>query len=96
MKAFGVSVVVKPIYVTKTEGGLDIPESEYKNPQKVHKAEVISVGDGTYLNNKLEMNVNEGDIVFYRGSVGITFTHDDQEMKILQVTDILAKEVEND
>jgi co-chaperonin GroES (HSP10) len=96
MKAFGVSVLVKPVYKTKTDGGLEIPESEYKNPANVHKGTVISVGDGNYLNNKLEMKLEEGDTVFYRGSVGIPYRFEEDEFKILQITDVLAKEVTNE
>lgn len=94
MEAFGANLIIKPIYKTKTDGGLDIPESEYRDPQKVHVGEVVSVGDGKYLNNKVEMNVAVGDKVFYRGSSGVMFKYEDAEHKILQITDVLAKEYE--
>lgn len=93
MKAFGVNVLVKPINREKTEGGIIIPDIGQDGADVLQKAEVLSVGDGTYLGGKVEMKVKEGDTVYYRGLKGIKVTSEEKDTrKIINIADVILYE----
>jgi co-chaperonin GroES (HSP10) len=91
MKAFGTNLIVKPIYYNKTKGGIEIPMSDYDRPNAIIEAEIISVGDGHNMQNKVDMRVKEGEKIFYKASSGFTFKKEEEEFRVLSITDILAK-----
>ena len=91
MKAFGTNLIVKPLYYNKTKGGIELPMSEFERPNALIEAEVVSVGDGLHLGNKVNMKLKEGEKIYYKASSGFKFTKEDEEFRVLSITEVLAK-----
>lgn len=89
LKPLADRVVVKPIeQETKTKSGLYIPDTA---KEKSHQGEVIAVGPGKMIDEKLvEMTVKVGDVVLYKEYGGEDFKLDDVEVVILKEDDILG------
>lgn len=73
----------------KTASGLYLPEGAKEKPQE---ASVIAVGDGKLLDNgqRAEFQVKKGDTVLLSKWGGTEVTLDDEELLILEESDILA------
>lgn len=77
MQALGDRVIVKPIKEEKTSGGIILT-----TPVETADAVVVSVGEKTPI-------VKEGDTIRYIPNSGVNFTKDDEDYKLLRITDIL-------
>ena len=75
--------------MTKTAGGIYIPDAAKEKPQK---AKVISVGPGRYDGDDLiPIGIDEGDIVIFSKYGGTEVKVDGEDLLILRASDILAK-----
>ena len=72
-----------------TKGGIVLPEAAKEKPQR---GKVIAVGKGRMLENGecSEFQVKVGDAVLFSSYGGTEIKIDDQEMLIMEETDILA------
>lgn len=85
IQPLGSRVVVKPSTgEEKTEGGIIIPDSAKEKPQQ---GDVIAVGKGT---KDEEMEVKVGDKVLYGKYAGTEVSIDDEDVLIMNQSDILA------
>ena len=92
MKALGTYLLVKPVHREKTEGGIIMPEISRDTPDETQRGEVVSVGSGTYVGGKVDMEYEVGDIIYYRGGKGVKIKIDEVLHKYISITDILGKE----
>jgi chaperonin GroES len=86
-------VVVEPIEAEeRTAGGIVLPDSAKERPQR---GTVIAVGPGRLLENgkRGELSVQVGDQVIYGKYGGTDIKVDNDDVKILRESDILAKVV---
>ena len=85
-------IVVKPVeQESKTAGGIYLPDNAKEKPQQ---AEVVAVGLGEFIEatgKTVAPPLSVGDRVFYGRYAGTEVTVADQEFKILEVKDVLAK-----
>lgn len=88
----GDNVIVKPIEAeTVTASGIVIPDTASK--EKPKKGEVVAVGPGKMTNGKREpMDVNAGDVVYFREYAPTEFKVEGQELYVLAVDSLLAIE----
>lgn len=82
-------VVVRPQAAEeKTSGGLIIPDTAKEKPQK---GIVVAVGPGKVENGtKIDMTVNDGDVVLYGKYAGTEVTIDGEDVLIMRESDILG------
>src|ERR1700716_736022 len=84
-------VVIQQIEAeTKTSGGIVLPDTAKEKPQR---GRVLSVGPGKMLDSgeRAPIGVVEGDEVLFGKYSGTDIKVDNEEVKILRETDILAK-----
>jgi chaperonin GroES len=74
----------------KTSGGIVLPDTAKEKPQR---GRVLAVGPGRLLDSgvRAEIGVKEGDEVLFGKYSGTEIKVDNEEIKILRETDILAK-----
>lgn len=85
----GDKLVVKPLERHEvTKSGIYIPETAKEKPQE---GEVLAVGSGKYIDGKLmPLDVKVGDKVLFSKYGGDEIKIDDQELKIISESDVLA------
>ena len=84
-------VVVQPIEAEETTaGGIVLPDAAREKPQR---GTVVAIGPGRLLDSgsRAELLVTVGDEVIYGKFGGADMEINDQEVKVLRETDILAK-----
>ncbi len=84
-------IVVKPLEAEETTaGGIVLPDNAKEKPQR---GKVLAVGPGKLLDsgNRGELSVAVGDEVIFGKYGGSEVEVDDQELKILRESDVLAK-----
>jgi len=84
-------IVVRPVEEeTKTAGGIYLPDTAKEKPQR---GEVIAVGPGKLLDNgdRAPMPLKKGDKVIYGKYAGTEVRVAGEEIKILELRDVLAK-----
>jgi len=76
---------------TKTQGGIILPDTARKKPQR---GRVVAVGEGVRLDNAkvVPLEVKVGDRVVFSKYGGTEVKDADQEYLILNADDIYAKE----
>jgi chaperonin GroES len=89
LRPLGDKIVVKPLERQEmTKSGIYIPETVKEKPQE---GEVLAVGLGKYIDGKLvPLDVKVGDKVLFSKYGGDEIKIDDQELKIISESDILA------
>jgi len=89
IKPLGDRVLIRPLEsLEKSKAGIVLPESAKEKPQE---GEVLSTGDGKYIEGKLvPLSVKKGDKVLFSKYGGDEIKVDGEELKILQESDILA------
>ena len=90
LKPLGDRVVVKPQdeEESRTASGLVIPDTAKEKPQL---GEVLAVGPGEYRDGeRIPVDVNVGDVVFYSKYGGTEVKHDGEDLLILSSRDVLA------
>ena len=91
LRPLGDRVVIKPVErEEKTKSGIVLPDTAKEKPQR---GKVISVGPGKLLDSgeRSPVGVVEGDEVLFGKYSGTEIRVDDEEIKILRESDILAK-----
>jgi chaperonin GroES len=86
----GDRIVVKPQdeEEVRTNSGLVIPDTAKEKPQL---GEVLAVGPGEFKDGeRIPVDVNVGDVVFYSKYGGTEVKHDGQDLLILSSRDVLA------
>jgi len=90
-KPLGDRVLIKPEEVSeaKTTGGIIIPDSV--KSEDVKTAQVISVGDGLFTNNgvQIPMSVKPGDTVIYPPFVGQEVILSGQKYLLMRESELL-------
>lgn len=84
-------VVVRPDESEETtSGGIVLPD---KAKEKQQRGEVVAVGPGTLLDNgeRAALSVKVGDKVLFGKYAGTEVKVDNEELKIMRESDILAK-----
>ena len=85
-------VVVRPVEEdTKTAGGIYLPDTAKEKPQT---GDVVAVGPGKFVESKGDYfppPLNAGDRVIFGKYAGTEIRVAGEELKILEVKDILAK-----
>lgn len=89
LRPLGDKVVVKPLDRQQvTKSGIYIPETAKEKPQE---GEILAVGTGKYLDGKLiPLDVKVGDKVLFSKYGGDEIKIDNEELKIISESDILA------
>ncbi|MEK7461177.1 MAG: co-chaperone GroES [Patescibacteria group bacterium] len=89
LRPLGDKVVVKPLDRAQvTKSGIYIPETAKEKPQE---GEVLAVGTGKYIDGKLvALDVKIGDKVLFSKYGGDEIKLDNEELKIISESDILA------
>jgi chaperonin GroES len=90
LKPLGDRIVVKPQDEdeSRTASGLVIPDTAKEKPQL---GEVLAVGPGEFKDGeRVPVDVNVGDVVFYSKYGGTEVKHDGEELLILSSRDVLA------
>jgi len=87
----GDNVVVEPVVEEVSSSGIIIPETASK--EKPMEGTVIAVGPGKLTNEgkRLEMEINEGDIVLFSKYGPTEVKVEGKEVLILSASDIYAK-----
>ena len=86
----GDRIVVKPQdeEEVRTNSGLVIPDTAKEKPQL---GEVLAVGPGEFKDGeRIPVDVNVGDVVFYSKYGGTEVKHDGDDLLILSSRDVLA------
>jgi chaperonin GroES len=86
----GDRIVVKPQdeEEVRTNSGLVIPDTAKEKPQL---GEVLAVGPGEFKDGeRIPVDVNVGDVVFYSKYGGTEVKHDGEDLLILSSRDVLA------
>ena len=87
-------IVVKPIEREEvTRGGIVLPDTIKERPQE---GKVLAVGPGRMTDDgkRIPMDVKMGDVVVYAKYGGTEIKVDDEELMILNESNILAKKAE--
>ena len=95
LKPLGEKVVLKLVDTEeKTEGGIMLPDSAKKKPQK---GEVVAVGSGKVTENgeKIPLEVKIGDKVVFSQYSGTEVKDGEEEYLIVFERDILAIDAQN-
>ena len=90
LKPLGDRIVVKPQdeAESRTASGLVIPDTAKEKPQL---GEVLAVGPGEFRDgDRVPVDVNVGDVVFYSKYGGTEVKHDGEDLLILSSRDVLA------
>lgn len=90
LKPLGDRIVVKPQdeEESRTASGLVIPDTAKEKPQL---GEVLAVGPGEFKDGeRVPVDVNVGDVVFYSKYGGTELKHDGEDYLILSSRDVLA------
>ena len=90
LKPLGDRIVVKPQdeEESRTASGLVIPDTATEKPQL---GEVLAVGPGEFKDGeRVPVDVNVGDVVFYSKYGGTEVKHDGKDLLILSSRDVLA------
>jgi len=89
LKPLGDHVVVEPITDELSAGGIALPETAKKEPQR---GIVIAVGPGSRngVGQRLKMDVSLGDKVLFARYGGSSLKHEGKELLILREDEILA------
>jgi len=86
----GDRIVVRPQdeQEVRTNSGLVIPDTAKEKPQL---GEVLAVGPGEFKDGeRIPVDVNVGDVVFYSKYGGTEVKHNGQDLLILSSRDVLA------
>jgi chaperonin GroES len=90
LNPLGDRIVVKPQdeEESRTASGLVIPDTAKEKPQL---GEVLAVGPGEFRDGeRVPVDVNVGDVVFYSKYGGTEVKHDGEDYLILSSRDVLA------
>ena len=90
LKPLGDRLIVKPREEeeARTASGLVIPDTAKEKPQL---GEVLAVGPGEFKDGeRVPMDVNVGDVVFYSKYGGTEVKHNGDDLLILSSRDVLA------
>ena len=90
LKPLGERVVLKIVEAEeKTEGGIVLPDTAKEKPQR---GEVVAVGSGKVIENgnKVPLEVNTGDKVFFSRYAGTEVKDGEETFLIVNERDILA------
>lgn len=90
LRPLGDKVLVKRVEVeTQTKSGIYLPESAKEKPQE---ARIVAIGDGKVLDNgdRADFQVKVGDKILLGKWGGTEVKLGDEEMLILEESDILA------
>lgn len=82
IQPFGDRVTVEVICPEEIVGGLIVPSSK----EKSNKGKVVAVGDGEEVKK-----IKIGDIVIFPLGMGLNYSTDEADFKVLNVKDILGK-----
>ncbi|MFP3903952.1 MAG: co-chaperone GroES [Armatimonadota bacterium] len=90
LKVLGDRVMIKVDEAEETEGGIVLPETAQKKPQR---GTVVAVGEGrkTETGDIIAPPVEEGDTVVFAEYGGHDITVDGEEYKILDVDQLYGK-----
>jgi chaperonin GroES len=91
LKPLGDRLIVKPIEEEETTAsGIVLPDTAKEKPQR---GKVLAVGDGKFGddNERVPIDVSEGDEVLYSKYGGTEITVDGEELLVLRESDVLAK-----
>lgn len=89
LKPLGDKILVRQLEAEeRTKAGIIVPDSAKEKPQE---GEVIAVGSGKIVDNKLlPLEVKPGDKVIFSKYGGDEIKVDGEELKIISESDILA------
>ncbi len=90
LKPLGDRILVKPREEdeARTASGLVIPDTAKEKPQL---GDVLAVGPGEFKDGeRVPVDVNVGDVVFYSKYGGTEVKHNGEELLILSSRDVLA------
>ena len=82
IQPFGDRVTIEVIYPEEIVGGLVIPTAK----EKANRGKVVAVGDGEEARK-----IKVGDIVVFPTGIGLSYTTETKDYKVLNVRDILGK-----
>ncbi len=91
LKPLGDRLIVRAIEEEETTAsGIVLPDTAKEKPQR---GKVLAVGDGKFGddNERVPLDVNEGDEVLYSKYGGTEITVDGEELLVLRESDVLAK-----
>jgi chaperonin GroES len=92
LKPLGDRLIVKPVEEEETTAsGIVLPDTAKEKPQK---GKVIAVGDGKWDEdgeNRIPLDVAEGDEVLYSKYGGTEVTVEGDDLLVLRESDVLAK-----
>jgi chaperonin GroES len=91
LKPLGDRLIVKAVEEEETtSSGIVLPDTAKEKPQR---GKVLAVGDGKFGddNERVPIDVSEGDEVLYSKYGGTEITVDGEELLVLRESDVLAK-----
>jgi chaperonin GroES len=92
LKPLGDRLIVKPIEEEETTAsGIVLPDTAKEKPQK---GKVVAVGDGKWDEdgeNRIPLDVAEGDEVLYSKYGGNEIVVDGEDLLVMRESDVLAK-----
>ena len=91
LKPLGDRLIVKAVEEEETTAsGIVLPDTAKEKPQR---GKVLAVGDGKFGddNERVPIDVNEGDEVLYSKYGGTEITIDGEDLLVLRESDVLAK-----
>jgi len=91
LKPLGDRLIVKATEEEETTAsGIVLPDTAKEKPQR---GKVLAVGDGKFGddNERVPIDVNEGDEVLYSKYGGTEITVDGEDLLVLRESDVLAK-----
>jgi len=91
LKPLGDRVIVQAVEEEETTAsGIVLPDTAKEKPQR---GKVLAVGDGklTEENERIPLDVSEGDEVLYSKYGGTEITVDGEDLLVLRESDVLAK-----
>ena len=91
IRPVGDRIAVRPVAVEeKTKSGIVLPGSAQEKP---HQGEVVAVGSG-YVSQqtgaRIPLEIKVGDKIVYGRHAGIEVKFDDEELVLLQESDVLV------
>ena len=91
LKPLGDRLIVQAVEEDETTAsGIVLPDTAKEKPQR---GKVLAVGDGKFGddNERVPIDVDEGDEVLYSKYGGTEITVDGEELLVLRESDVLAK-----
>jgi chaperonin GroES len=91
LKPLGDRLIVRAVEEEETTtSGIVLPDTAKEKPQR---GKVLAVGDGKFGddNERVPIDVSEGDEVLYSKYGGTEITVDGEELLVLRESDVLAK-----